>query len=76
MTDGSFVPLQTGNTRVFLIEGQARCDHEPDYHHQLKMMAVEQTFGDVESIFSPDPQTFGKFLTLGSVRGEEERPTT
>lgn len=76
MTDGTFTPLQTGNTRVFLIEGRARGDHAPGYFHQLKMMGVEQSFGDVENIFSPDPDTFGKFLVLGTVRAEEERPTT
>ena len=76
MTDGTFTPLQTGNTRVFLIEGRARADHTPGYFHQLKMMGVEQSFGDVENIFSPDPDTFGKFLVLGTVRAEEERPTT
>ncbi len=77
MADGStFTPLQTGNTRVFVIEGRARGDHEPGYFHQLKMMGVEQSFGDVENIYTPDPDTFGKFLVVGTVRAEEERPTT
>src|SRR3972149_361994 len=73
---GTFTPLQTGNSRVFLTEGGARVDHRPSYEHQLKQMETEQSFGDVENVYSPSPRTFGKFDVLGTIRGEEERPTT
>lgn len=73
---GTFTPLQTGNSRVFLIEGGARIDHRPSYEHQLKQMETEQSFGDVENVYSPSPKTFGKFDVVGTIRGEEERPTT
>ena len=72
----SFIPAQTGLSRVFLIEGRARPDHEPDYVHQFKAMSLEQSFGDVENIYTPHPDVFDKFLVVGSVRAEEERPTT
>lgn len=72
----TFVPGQTGFTRVFLIDGRARGDHTPDYEHQLKMMSVEQSFGDVTNIYTPHPEVYDKFLVIGSVRAEEERPTT
>lgn len=73
---GTFTPLQTGNSRVFLTEGGARVDHRPSYEHQLKQMETEQSFGDVENVYSPSPRTFGKFDVVGTIRGEEERPTT
>ena len=51
---GSFTPVKTPNTRVFLIEGRARGDHAPSYVSGMRMMGVAQGFGDVERIENPD----------------------
>jgi len=69
-------PLQTGFTRVFLIEGRARADRQPSYESTMKMAGVEQGFGDVTSIYSPHPRKYDSFEIIGTVRGEAERPTT
>jgi len=67
-------PLQTGFTRVFLIEGRARADRQPSYESTMKMAGVEQGFGDVTSIYSPHPRKYDSFEIIGTVRGEAERP--
>lgn len=69
-------PLKTGFTRVFMIEGRARGDREPSYESSTRMMGVDYAFGDVEDIKVPDPDNYDKFLVVGQVRGEEERPST
>lgn len=72
----SFTIAKTANTRVFLIEGGARADHAPSYESCLRMMGIAQGFGDIERIECPDPQNYGKFVEVGSIRGANERPTT
>lgn len=72
----SFTIAKTAQTRVFLIEGGARPDHAPSYESCLRMMGVSQGFGDIERIECPDPQNYGKFIEVGSIRGATERPTT
>jgi photosystem II stability/assembly factor-like uncharacterized protein len=42
----------------------------------LRMMSLEQGFGDVENIYSPHPRKYDAFEVVGQIRGEEERPTT
>lgn len=70
------VPLKSGNTRVFLIEGRAAVDHAPEYYSQMRITGVSRGFGDIERIEVPDPSRYGKFVEAGYVRGETERPTT
>ena len=69
-------PLQTGFTRVFLIEGRARADRKPSYESTMKMAGMTQGFGDVTTIYTPDPRKYDAFKSVGSIRGEAERPTT
>jgi photosystem II stability/assembly factor-like uncharacterized protein len=72
----NYVPAQTAYSRVFLIEGRARPDHSAQYASSLKMTGLSQNFGDVTKIEMPDPQNYGKFLEVGSIRGAKERLTT
>jgi photosystem II stability/assembly factor-like uncharacterized protein len=67
---------ESAATRVFIIEGKARVDHEPNYESCLRMLGVSQGFGDIERVECPDPQNYGKFIEVGQIRGETERPTT
>ena len=69
-------PLQTGLTRVYILEGRARPDHIPDYQGTLRMGALSQGFGDIEKIEVPDPDNYGKYLEVGITRGQVERVTT
>jgi len=71
----SFNPAQTGNSRVFIIEGRARADHKPNYMSSVKAGSPSQGFGDVEKIEVPDPIQFDKFKEVGKIRGTEERLT-
>jgi hypothetical protein len=72
----SLTPLKTANSRVFLIEGRARPDHQPSYQSCLRMMGVSQGYGDIERIENPDPNQYGKFIEVGQIRGATERATT
>jgi len=72
---GSFNPLKSAYTRVFLIDGRARPDHVPDFQSCLKAGALEWGQGDVESIECPDPEQYGDFVEEGEIQSGQERPT-
>jgi len=69
------VAAKNAYSRVFLIERGARGDRAPVYHSSLVAGAVEQSFGDLEKIEVPDPDNYGSFIEIGTIRGGEERPT-
>lgn len=69
-------PTRTAYTRVHLIEGRARPDHLPSYESCMRMQGISRGFGDIETIECPDPYNYGKFISVGEVRGATERPTT
>lgn len=67
---------KTGYSRVFLIPGRARPDRAPSYQSCMKAGGLSQGFGDVEKIECPDPNNYGKFNEVGSIKGATERATT
>jgi photosystem II stability/assembly factor-like uncharacterized protein len=71
----TFNPAQTGNSRVFLIDGRARPDHQPLYQSSVKAGGISQGYGDIEKIEVPDPNNFDKFLEVGTIRGAKDRAT-
>jgi len=71
----SFTPARSAFSRVFLIEGRARPDHAPSYKSCLRAGSPEQSFGDVEKIECPDPDSYGKFVEIGEIQGAIERAT-
>lgn len=71
----SFNPAQSGQSRVFILEGRARADHKPTYMTTLKAGSPSQSFGDVEKIEIPHPTQYDKFLEAGKIRGAEENVT-
>lgn len=73
---GSNKPLNTAESRVFVIDGRARGDHAPSYQSCLRMTGISQGYGDIERIEAPDPYQYGKFVEVGSIRGAAERATT
>lgn len=72
----SFNPAKTPYSRVFIIEGQAQPDHEPQYQSCLKAGALSQGFGDVTDIKCPSPIEYGHFETVGRIQGAIERAAT
>lgn len=62
-------------SRVFIVEGRHRPDHKPAFQACLMAGSIEQNFGDVTDIECPDPNEYGKFITVGQIRGAEERVT-
>lgn len=71
----AFRPAQTGFSRVFLVDGRARPDHCPTYQGNMKAGSISQSFGDIEKIEVPSTTEWGKFIEVGSIRGQEERAT-
>jgi photosystem II stability/assembly factor-like uncharacterized protein len=63
----------TAYSRVFLIDGGARPDHAPSYKSCLKAGGPDMSFGTVESIECPDPDNYGKFVTMANLRGAAGR---
>jgi len=70
-----FIPLTTGLSRVFLIEGRARPDHEPEFQSCMRAQALSKGFGDVTDIECPDPSTPGRYTKVGQYQSGEERAT-
>ena len=72
MATSSFNPMQSGQSRVFILEGRARADHKPTYMSTVKAGSPSQSYGDVEKIEIPHPTQYDKFLEVGKIRGAEE----
>lgn len=71
----TFNPAQTGNSRVFVIDGRARPDHKPEYMSHVKAGGISQGFGDIEKIEVPDPDKYDSFMEIGTIRGAKDRAT-
>jgi len=70
-----FIPATTGLSRVFIIEGRARPDHEPEYNSCLRGQALSKAFGDVTDIECPDPNRPGAYVKIGEIQAGDERAT-
>ncbi len=76
MTSLNYTPAKNAYSRVFIIKRRARGDRAPAFQSCLIAGSIEQSFGDIEKIECPDPEEYGSFLEVGTIRGAEERPTT
>lgn len=76
MSSLSYTPAKNAYSRVFIIKRRARGDRAPTFQSCLIAGSVEQAFGDIERIECPDPDEYGGFIEVGTIRGAEERPTT
>lgn len=72
----SYSIVRNAYSRVFVIEGRARADHIPEYNSCLRMLGISQNFGDITRVECPDPDNYGKFIEVASIRGASERATT
>lgn len=71
----TYKPLRSAYSRVFIIDGRARADHAPEYFSAMRMGGLSRNFGDVTKIEVPDPNEYGKFVQIDSIRGAVERAT-
>lgn len=62
-------------SRVFVIPGGAYPNRQPSFESCFIAGALEQSFGDIESIECPDPNQYSRFITVGEIQGASERPT-
>jgi len=69
------VPTKGGTSRVFLIEGRARADHQPQFKSCLAAGSPSWSFGDIESIECPDPDQYNNWVEVGEILGAIDRPT-
>ncbi len=74
-TGTGVIPAKRGQSRVWLIEGRSRPDHQPAFKSQFAAGGITKSKGDITPIFQPSPQRYNQFLQVGSFRGGEERPT-
>jgi len=75
MTD-SFTVAKTAFSRVFIIEGRARGDHEPEYEGCMRAGSADQSFGGVERIECPSEDEYGQFDEVDRIQGATERATS
>lgn len=71
-----FTPAKSSFSRVQLIEGRARPDHDPSFQSCMKLAGIDKSFGDIESLQCPDPNNYGKFKEIGRIQGADERATS
>jgi hypothetical protein len=76
MGQQSFTPAKSAFSRVFIIPGRARPDHDPEFQACMKAGAVDWSFGDIEPIQCPDPENYGQFDEVGQIRGAIERASS
>lgn len=69
----AFDIAKTAYSRVFLIEDRAGPENEPVFQSCLKAGAYDQSFGDLTAIECPDPERYGEFIEVATLRGAKER---
>lgn len=69
-------PIQTGFSRVFLIEGGANPANVPLYQGLAKIGALSWPQGDVTPIRIPSETQYNAFDTIGKIRGDEGLPSS
>lgn len=65
---------KTSQTRLFLIEDRANPQNAPDYQFLARALGLSWAQGDVTPIRIPDPDQYGRFLTIDKIRGQEGLP--
>ena len=73
---GNFVPLLTGNSRLFINESGPGCGNGYSYLSCYKLEGLEKTLGDIESIYCPSNSSYDEFDEVGSVKGADSRWTS
>lgn len=71
----SFVPAQTGFSRVHIIQDEAGPVNVPTFLSCGRADTVDQALGDITKIECPDPFNYDRYIEQASIKGEEERGT-
>ena len=66
---------KASQTRLFLIEDRAGPANAPEYQTLSRSLGVSWAQGDLTPIRIPDPDAYGKFITVELQRGQEGLPT-
>lgn len=66
---------KASQTRLFLIEDRAGPANAPSYQALSRALGVSWPQGDLTPIRIPDPDAYGKFVTVELQRGQEGLPT-
>ena len=66
--------VKTSLSRVFTIEDGAGPANVPAYQSLARALAPSQGFGDVTPIRIPDPDQYGQFKIVDTIRGEKGLP--
>lgn len=66
---------KSSQTRLFLIEDRANPDNTPSYESLARALGLSWAQGDITPIRVPDPEQYGKFVTVDTIRGQQGLPT-
>lgn len=66
---------KSSQTRLFLIEDRANPDNAPSYESLARALGLSWAQGDITPIRVPDPEAYGKFVTVDTIRGQQGLPT-
>lgn len=65
---------KTSQTRLFLIEDRAQPANPPSYQYLARALGVSWSQGDITPIRVPDPDQYGKFITVDKIKGQQGLP--
>lgn len=66
---------KSSQTRLFLIEDRANPDNAPSYQSLARALGLSWAQGDITPVRVPDPEQYGKFITVDNIRGQQGLPT-
>lgn len=66
---------RTSQTRLFLIEDRASPGSRPSYQSLARALGLTWAQGDITPVRVPDPNRYGKFVTVDKIRGQIGLPT-
>lgn len=66
---------KSSQTRLFLIEDRANPDNAPSYEALARALGLTWAQGDITPVRVPDPEQYGKFITVDNIRGQQGLPT-
>jgi photosystem II stability/assembly factor-like uncharacterized protein len=66
---------KASQTRLFLIEDRASPSSRPTYQSLARALGLTWSQGDITPVRVPDPEQYGKFITVDKIRGQIGLPT-
>ncbi len=66
---------KSSQTRLWLVEDRAGPANRPSYQSLGRALGVSWPQGDITPIRVPDPEQYGKFVTVDRIKGQQGLPT-